>query len=62
MNTMSTGEIRAELVELINGGILNVPNLVKFFKTNHPGANLVTVKEEAKEIVAEVKMVLKRGY
>jgi len=39
-----------------------VPNLVKFFKTNRPGANLVTVKEEAKEIVAEVKMVLKRGY
>ena len=59
---MSTTEIRAELVELINSGMLNVPKLVKFFKTNRPTANIVTVTEEAKELVTEVKMVMKRGY
>ena len=59
---MSTTEIRAELVELINSGMINVPKLVKFFKTNRPTANTVTVTEEAKELVAEVKMVMKRGY
>ena len=62
MNAMTTGQIRAELVELINGGMLNVPKLVKFFKSHRPGANLITVKEEAKELVAEVRMVMKRGY
>jgi hypothetical protein len=59
---MSITEIRAELVELINSGMLNVPKLVKFFKTNRPSANVVIVTEEAKELVAEVKMVMKRGY
>jgi hypothetical protein len=59
---MTNREIRAEIVELINGGMLNVPNIVKFFKTHRPAANLTTVKEEAKELVAEAKMVIKRGY
>ena len=54
---MTTREIRAEIIELINSGMLNVPNLVKFFKTHHPGANLNTVKEEAKEIVAGIKLL-----
>ena len=59
---MSTTEIRAELVELINSGMLSVPKLVKFFKTHRPIANITTVTEEAKELVTEVKMVIKRGY
>lgn len=62
MNALSTTQIRAEIVELINGGMLNVPNIIKFFKTNRPGASLVTVKAEAKELVAEVKAIIKRGY
>jgi hypothetical protein len=59
---MTSTEIRAEIVELINGGMLNVPNIVKFFKTYRPTANTVRVKEEAKELVAEVRMIIKRGY
>jgi len=32
MNALSTTQIRSEIVELINGGMLNVPGIVKFFK------------------------------
>ena len=59
---MTSTDIRAEIVELINAGMLNVPNIVKFFKTHRPTANASTVKEEAKELVAEVRMIIKRGY
>jgi hypothetical protein len=62
MNALSTTQIRAEIVELINGGILNVPKLVKFFKDFRPGANPITVKTEATELVAEVRAIIKRGY
>jgi hypothetical protein len=59
---MTSTEIRAEIVELINAGMLNVPKIVKFFKDYRPTANTSTVKEEAKELVAEVRMIIKRGY
>mgnify|MGYP000199625577 CR=1 FL=1 len=62
MNALSTTQIRAEIVELINAGMLNVPNIIKFFKTHHPGAIPTTVKTEAKELVAEAKAIIKRGY
>ena len=62
MNALSTTQIRAEIVELINGGMLNVPNIIKFFKDFRPGADPTTVKTEAKELVAEVKAIIKRGY
>lgn len=54
---MTTREIREELVELINGGMLNVPKLVKFFKTHRPTADIRKVTEEAKELVAEIKLL-----
>ena len=59
---MTSTEIRAEIVELINAGMLNVPKIVKFFKDYRPTANTSTVKEEEKELVAEVRMIIKRGY
>jgi hypothetical protein len=59
---MTRTQIRAEIVEMVNAGILNVPKIVSFFKTNHPEANIETVKEEAKELVQETKMIMKRGY
>ena len=59
---MTSTEIRAEIVELVNGGMLNVSKIKSFFKQYRPDANLTTVAEEAKELVAEVKMVMKRGY
>ncbi len=62
MNALSTTQIRAEIVELINGGMLNVPSIIKFFKDFQPGANPTTVKTEAKELVAEVKAIIKRAY
>ena len=62
MNALSTTQIRAEIVDLINGGMLNVPNIIKFFKDFRPGANPTTVTAEAKELVAEVKAIIKRGY
>jgi len=62
INTMTTSEIRAEIVELINAGIINVSKIAAFFKEHRPEANLKTVKEEAKELVAEARMIMKRGY
>jgi hypothetical protein len=59
---MTTTQIRAQIVEMVNAGILNVPKIVSFFKKNHPEANLKTVKEEAKELVQETRMIMKRGY
>jgi hypothetical protein len=57
---MTTTEIRAEIVELINGGMLNVPNIIKFFKDFRPDAKPLTVKAEAKELVAQVRSTIKR--
>jgi hypothetical protein len=59
---MTTTQIRAEIVEMINAGTLNVPKIVSFFKKNLPEANLKVVKEEAKELVQEARMIIKRGY
>ena len=59
---MTTTQIRAQIVEMINSGTLSVPKIVSFFKKNLPEANLETVKEEAKELVQETKMIMKRGY
>lgn len=59
---MTTTDIRAEIVELINAGMLNVPKIVTHFRQNHPNSNLEKVKEEAKELVAEAKTIIKRGY
>ena len=59
---MTTTQIRAQIVEMINSGTLNVPKIVSFFKKNLPEAPLETVKEEAKELVQETKMIIKRGY
>lgn len=59
---MTTTQIRAEIVEMINAGTLNVPKIVAFFKKNRPEANLQVVREEAKELVQETKMIIKRGY
>ena len=59
---MTTTQIRAQIVEMINSGALSVPKIVSFFKKNLPEANLETVKEEAKELVQETKMIIKRGY
>jgi len=59
---MTTSQIRAEIVEMINAGIINVSKIAAFFKKHRPEANLETVKEEAKELVAEARMIMKRGY
>lgn len=59
---MTTTEIRAEIVELINRGMLNVPKIVSYFKQYRPVANIEKVKEEAKELVAEARETIKRGY
>ena len=59
---MTRTQIRAQIVELVNSGILNVPKIVSFFKKNLPEANPETVKEEAKELVQETRMIIKRGY
>ena len=59
---MTTTQIRSQIVEMINSGNLSVPKIVSFFKKNLPEANLETVKEEAKELVQETKMIIKRGY
>jgi hypothetical protein len=59
---MTTTNIRAEIAELINAGMLNVPKIVKYFRENKPEANLETVKVEAKELVNETKQIIKRGY
>jgi hypothetical protein len=37
---MTTTEIRAEIVELINRGMLNVPKIVSYFKQYRPVANI----------------------
>jgi len=59
---MTRTQIRAQIVEMVNAGILNVPKIVSFFKKNHPEATPDTVKEEAKELVQETRRIMKRGY
>jgi uncharacterized protein (DUF111 family) len=59
---MTTTQIRAEIIEMINAGTLNVTKIVSFFKKNRPEADLEVVKEEAKELVQENKMIIKGGY
>lgn len=59
---MNTTEIRGEIVELINSGMLNVPKIVSYFKKYHPGTDIAKVREEAKELVTETREIIKRGY
>ena len=59
---MTTSQIRAEIIEMVNAGTTNVIKITSFFKKYRPEANIETVKEEAKELVAEAKMIMKRGY
>ena len=59
---MTTTQIRAEIVELINSGIMTVSKIVSYFKQHRQDASLETVKKEAKELVAEARLVMKRGY
>ena len=59
---MTTSEIRAEIVEMINAGNLSVPKIKAYFKKYKPEANMDKVVEESKELVAETRMVMKRGY
>jgi hypothetical protein len=59
---MTTSEIRAEIVEMISAGYLNVPKIKAYFKKYKPEANMDKVTEEAKELVAEARMIIKRGY
>ncbi len=47
---------------MVNAGTTNVSKITSFFKKYRPEANIETVKEEAKELVAEAKMIMKRGY
>ncbi len=60
--TMTTSEIRAEIAELINSGMMKLPRIVSYFKTYRPDANISNVKEEAKELLAQVRETIKRGY
>ena len=59
---MKNSDIRAEIVELINAGMLNVSKIVSYFKTYKPEANIAEVRVEAKELVAEARQTIKRGY
>jgi hypothetical protein len=61
---MKSSEIRGIIVEMLNayGTKMTVSKIVSFFKKNHKLVDLDLVKEEAIELVAEYKMVIKRGY
>ncbi len=59
---MTRSAIRAEIIEMINAGILSTPKIVSHFKKNRSEANLEVVKEEAKELIQETKSIMKRGY
>lgn len=59
---MTRSEIRGEISEMINAGTLNVPKIVKYFNQHRPDADIEKVKEEAKELVAETRLIIKRGY
>lgn len=59
---MTRSEIRGEIVEMISAGHVNVAKIKAYFKQYKPEANKDTVAEEARELVAEAKMVIKRGY
>jgi len=59
---MTASEIRAEIEEMISAGHLNVPKIKAYFKKYKPEANMDKVAEEAKELVAEARMIMKRGY
>lgn len=52
---MTTSEIRAEIIELINAGTINVSKIIKYFRQYRPEADLGRVREEAKELVAQAR-------
>ena len=61
---MKSSEIRSIIVEMLNayGTKMTVGKITSFFKKNHKSADLDVVKDEATELVAEYKMIIKRGY
>jgi hypothetical protein len=56
---MTRTQIRAEIIEMINAGTLNVPKIVSYFKKHRTEADIELVKEEAKELVHETRMIIK---
>ena len=59
---MTTSQIRAEIVEMISAGHLNSAKITAYFKKYKKEADIKIVAEEAKELIAEAKIVIKRGY
>jgi hypothetical protein len=59
---MTTSQIRAEIVEMISAGHLNVSKIKSYFKKYKPEADIKIVVEEAKELITEAKIIIKRGY
>jgi hypothetical protein len=59
---MTNSEIRAEVVEMISAGKMKVSEIVSYFKKYQPTADINEVKEEAKELIAEAKETIRRGY
>jgi glycerol-3-phosphate responsive antiterminator len=59
---MTSTQIRQEIIELINSGIMDISKIVSYFKQNHKEASIDIIKEEAKDLVNEAKQIIKRGY
>jgi hypothetical protein len=59
---MTSTQIRQEIIELINSGIMDISKIVSYFKQNHKEASIGIIKEEAKDLVNEAKQIVKRGY
>lgn len=52
---MTTSEIRAEIIELINGGMSKVSQITSFFKTHRKDVDIKRVKDEASELVKQLR-------
>jgi hypothetical protein len=61
---MTQLQIRETVSELVNnyGNRTSVAKIKAFFKLNHPTADISVVSQEAKELIAEFRSVVKRGY
>jgi hypothetical protein len=51
---MKNSEIRAEIVELINGGMNKVSQIISFFREYRKEVNLKEVRTEAAELIKEL--------
>jgi hypothetical protein len=47
---------------MISAGKMKVSEIVSYFKKYQPTADINEVKEEAKELIAEAKETIRRGY